>query len=260
MRNLLLPSSAKVERPIMPKMIDNVYPDKEIYASSRTQVRERNMKRWIFWIKSMQPFNNTVKIQSHEYFTFKNYNLWLYVFCEKRKGSSYLSNLTWPDYQPEMKEIELLLSKVSCRKHLPLFLDSHVGAAMRCRYCAETLDRRLIVDRPGSLKATRAPYLLSRDEISPKRDRPCFEGSQEALSRTRKAERHEDPRSTAMRDRKIPDASSHRPVSAVLPSGRWMTDDRRSTADISIKFMRAVHAAVHAAKFHSSRLGARANI
>lgn len=87
----------------------------------------------------------------------------------------------------------VLLSKVNCRKHLPLFLDSHVEAAMRCRYSAEMLDCRLIVDRPGSLKATRTPYLLFRDEISPKRDRPCFEGSQEALSRTRKAERHEDP-------------------------------------------------------------------
>ncbi|KYM79797.1 hypothetical protein ALC53_09719 [Atta colombica] len=45
----------------------------------------------------------------------------------------------------------------------------------------ETLNRCLIVDRPGSLKVTRTPYLLSRDEISPKRDRPRFEGSQEAF-------------------------------------------------------------------------------
>ncbi|KYM95462.1 hypothetical protein ALC62_13890 [Cyphomyrmex costatus] len=45
----------------------------------------------------------------------------------------------------------------------------------------EALNRCLIVDRLGFLQATRAPYLLSRDEISPKRDRPRFEGSQEAF-------------------------------------------------------------------------------
>lgn len=87
----------------------------------------------------------------------------------------------------------------------------------------DALDRRLIVDRPGSLKVARAPYLLSR-QISPKRDRPCFEGSQEAIS---------SPKGTrtgrlAMQDRKIPDASPRRLVSAVLPSGRWMTDDPRA--------------------------------
>ncbi|KYQ60678.1 hypothetical protein ALC60_00303 [Trachymyrmex zeteki] len=91
----------------------------------------------------------------------------------------------------------------------------------------EALNRCLIVDRPGSLKATRAPYLLSRDEISPKRDRPRFEGSQEAFV-PKRPRGTRGPRPAAMQDRKIPDASSRHPVSVVLPSGRWMTDDRRA--------------------------------
>lgn len=99
---------------------------------------------------------------------------------------------------------------------------------MRCCYCAEkeALDRRLIGDRPGFLKATRAPYLLSRDEISPKRDRPCFEGSQEAISKPK------GTRTLAGRRCKI--VKSQTPLLAVsLPSFcppvlRWMTDDRRA--------------------------------
>jgi len=45
MRNLLLLSSVKVGRPIMPEMTDNVYPDKEIYASLSKIRRDSVAKR-----------------------------------------------------------------------------------------------------------------------------------------------------------------------------------------------------------------------
>ncbi|KYN28829.1 hypothetical protein ALC57_01792 [Trachymyrmex cornetzi] len=116
----------------------------------------------------------------------------------------------------------------------------------------EALNRCLIVDRPGSLKATRAPYLLSRDEISPKRDRPRFEGSQEA-SEPERPRGTRGPRPAAMQDRKIPDASSRHPVSVVLPSGRWMTDDRRVRPIFRLNSCESYMRSVLATEFHGSR-------